>query len=219
MFSHETPSFLGVSLRLRPWLLARVCRLDLGCQECKKGKTVTIRGKLNGTNTGTSAPLTAPFFGRFPAPRRFEKPVHCRRTAPAPPADSKSQVSPERRCEPCTPKTRLTRGQESASSSIASNLPVPGLCRSIESSDHHQSMDVARHPEKSKTTKKTVSWKIRNDPANRSGGERPSFRDGENRHSGSAACSPLFSNRAASHEANGLAAPGGCRQTPRPHTC
>jgi hypothetical protein len=26
---------------------------------------VTIRGKLNGTNTGTSAPLTAPFFGRF----------------------------------------------------------------------------------------------------------------------------------------------------------
>jgi len=25
---------------------------------------VTIRGKLYGTNTGTSAPLTAPFFGR-----------------------------------------------------------------------------------------------------------------------------------------------------------
>ena len=49
----------------RPRLLARVCRLDLGCQECKKGKTVTIRGKLNGTNTGTSAPLTAPFFRRF----------------------------------------------------------------------------------------------------------------------------------------------------------
>jgi len=26
---------------------------------------VTIRGKLTGTNPGTSAPLTAPFFGRF----------------------------------------------------------------------------------------------------------------------------------------------------------
>ena len=36
-----------------------------GTQECKKGKTVTIRGKLYGTNTGISAPLTAPFFGRF----------------------------------------------------------------------------------------------------------------------------------------------------------
>jgi len=27
--------------------------------------SVTIRGKLNGTNPGTSAPLTAPFFERF----------------------------------------------------------------------------------------------------------------------------------------------------------
>jgi hypothetical protein len=71
-------------LRLRPRLLARICRVVPGCQECKKGKTVTIRGKLNGTNTGTSAPLTAPFFGRFPAPRRSEKPVHCRGSAPAP---------------------------------------------------------------------------------------------------------------------------------------
>ena len=45
--------------------IARVRRPVPGLQECKKGKTVTIRGKLNGTNTGTSAPLTAPFFGRF----------------------------------------------------------------------------------------------------------------------------------------------------------
>jgi hypothetical protein len=52
-------------LRLWASLLARICGRVPGCQECKKGKTVTIRGKLNGTNTGTSAPLTAPFFGRF----------------------------------------------------------------------------------------------------------------------------------------------------------
>jgi hypothetical protein len=37
---------------------------------------VTIRGKLNGTNPGTSAPLTAPFFGRFLGQHRLEKPVH-----------------------------------------------------------------------------------------------------------------------------------------------
>jgi hypothetical protein len=34
-------------------------------RSAKKGETVTIRGKLNGTNPGTSAPLTAPFFERF----------------------------------------------------------------------------------------------------------------------------------------------------------
>ena len=85
-FISETPSSLGVSLRFWPRLLARICGLVPGCQECKKGKTVTIRGKLNGTNTGTSAPLTAPFFRRFPVPRRSEKPVHYSRTAPAPAA-------------------------------------------------------------------------------------------------------------------------------------
>jgi hypothetical protein len=36
---------------------------------------VTIRGKLNGTNTGTSAPLTAPIFLAILWPHRFEKPV------------------------------------------------------------------------------------------------------------------------------------------------
>jgi hypothetical protein len=50
---------------------------DLGFDPCpslrpwppgvQKGETVTIRGKLNGTNPGTSAPLTAPFSGVFGA--------------------------------------------------------------------------------------------------------------------------------------------------------
>jgi hypothetical protein len=50
---------------------------DLGFDPCpslrpwppgvQQGKTVTIRGKLNGTNTGTSAPLTPPFSGVFGA--------------------------------------------------------------------------------------------------------------------------------------------------------
>jgi len=61
VFFHETPSLLGVSWRLWASVLARVRGSVPGFQECKKGKTVTIRGKLNGTNTGTSAPLTAPF--------------------------------------------------------------------------------------------------------------------------------------------------------------
>jgi hypothetical protein len=65
VFFHETPSLLGVSLRLWASVLPRVRRPVPGFQECKKGETVTIRGKLNRTNPGTSAPLTAPFFGRF----------------------------------------------------------------------------------------------------------------------------------------------------------
>jgi hypothetical protein len=64
-FSRKPRGCLGVSLRLWALVLARVRGPVPGFQECKKGKTVTIRGKLNGTNTGTSAPLTAPFFGRF----------------------------------------------------------------------------------------------------------------------------------------------------------
>ena len=62
VFSHETPSFLGVSLRLWPWLLARICRLVPGCQECKKGETVTIPGKLNGTNTRHLGTTDGTFF-------------------------------------------------------------------------------------------------------------------------------------------------------------
>jgi hypothetical protein len=64
-FSTKPRGCLGVSLRLWASVLPRVRGPVPGFQECKKGKTVTIRGKLNGTNTGTSAPLTAPFFGRF----------------------------------------------------------------------------------------------------------------------------------------------------------
>ena len=64
-FFHETPSLLGVSLRLWASVLPRVRGPVPGFQECKKGKTVTIRGKLNGTNPGTAAPLTAMFFQRF----------------------------------------------------------------------------------------------------------------------------------------------------------
>ena len=37
---------------------------------------MTIRGKLYGTNSGTSAPLMAPFFGAFLGQHRLEKPVH-----------------------------------------------------------------------------------------------------------------------------------------------
>ena len=117
----ETPSFLGVSLRLRPRLWAAL----ICTQSCNSVQTCANPCELYGTIRGTSAPLTAPFFRRFSAPRRSEKPVHYRGSAPAQPAVSKSQVSPERRCEPCTPKTRLTRGQEYAPSSIASNLPSP----------------------------------------------------------------------------------------------
>ena len=65
VFFHETPRLPRVSLRLWASVLAHVLRPVRALQECKKGKTVTIRGKLNGTNTGTSAPLTAPFFERF----------------------------------------------------------------------------------------------------------------------------------------------------------
>jgi|GEM_PF-4768839 hypothetical protein len=43
----------------------------------QKEKTVTIREKLIGTNTGTSAPLTAPFFGRFWGRHRDQRSQLC----------------------------------------------------------------------------------------------------------------------------------------------
>jgi len=55
-FSTKPRGCLGVSLRLRTSVLAPVRDPVPWVQECKKGKTVTIRGKLNGTNPGTSAP-------------------------------------------------------------------------------------------------------------------------------------------------------------------
>jgi hypothetical protein len=94
----ETPSFLGVSLRLRPRLWAAL----ICTQSCNSVQTCANPCELYGTIRGTSAPLTAPFFRRFSAPRRSEKPVHYRRTAPALAADSELQVSPERSCEACT---------------------------------------------------------------------------------------------------------------------
>ena len=51
---------------LRPWLPG-----------VQKGKTATIRGKLIGTNTGTSAPLTAPFFGCFWGRQRDQRSQLC----------------------------------------------------------------------------------------------------------------------------------------------
>ncbi len=88
----ETPSFLGVSLRLRPWLWAAL----ICTQSCNSVQTCANPCELYGTIRGTSAPLTAPFFGRFPASRRSEKPVHYQGSAPTPAADSGLWMLPER---------------------------------------------------------------------------------------------------------------------------
>jgi len=57
----EPPSFLGVSLRLRPRLWAAL----ICTQSCNSVQTCANPCELYGTIRGTSAPLTAPFFGVF----------------------------------------------------------------------------------------------------------------------------------------------------------
>jgi hypothetical protein len=63
-----------------PWLWAAL----ICTQSCNSVQTRANPCELYGTIRGTSAPLTAPFFRGIPAPRRSEKPVHCRGSAPAP---------------------------------------------------------------------------------------------------------------------------------------
>jgi hypothetical protein len=63
VFFYENSRFPRGFFAFTDLVLTHVRRPVPGFEERKKGKPVTIRGKLIGTNTGTSAPLTAPFFG------------------------------------------------------------------------------------------------------------------------------------------------------------